>query len=1493
MTKRLLSLVLSVALLLSCVSGITLFTAAGELPDPFGYFNFSGTRGATQVVANGGVVRYIQATETDIPIRSGVSIGDTGLYGYTDTTSGRGLYFGGHLLDNVPANTGVTYAVEYYIDSATPLTGDVLLVTDSRNGESRYSNLPVGEQGVVFYTLTSAGVDGIRGGDTRLRMKMLGEGAGKLYITGVKILDAAYASGAAAVPYSYYDFEKTTSCPYYPEYPSAQSPDVYQMSCADREITPDFAGYRYFTLASDAPAFGTENVNKPVYVRFFTKEGYKNTTVAVDTYQICGVLKNGGTAASTHNTLIQGAAAVSATIVDGVGGAVIPAACLRNGAGHGSFRLTMADAEKVTRVEVYDLATYCGEDETNADVVDALHAWRAETQFDVTTEGYQAPSLDGPGFTGKVTCNTCSVKITDGEVIPQGQIYAKIDFSSGTVEKTAIKTFSQSAATSDIRKVPDSDEYALAIHTHNGSFTFAIDETAFAIDEAHITDNIDLAVTVEYYLPEAHENATRLAFRTDNSKNLAFYKSWGGTCWDSACVNQNAGLTSGKTAIATFTVGKDITYHCPTGQFSGAELITEPVDVETLTMAKALVNGTNITLYGWGNKVSNNTPIYIKSITVFNAAELGGTGDAVTDHYYASFEGEATNPYYPEYLTFAGNGLIASTVQSEYYPEDEAQDYLRFNYMHVSVPSALLASAENMKATPVKLVIERKEGSTATGMAYQYQIGGPNAVWSSLVDITFDENGRYEKILYDAVFFNTLNAGSSIRLRDVQYTQIKTPNAGTGVDDITYELVSTDDVSEIAAIRLYDLRDDCETYHDQFTEANKNLVWVDRVEATYDQPGFSGNLVCAHCGVMLQEGTELAKLGDFAQIDFSDGTLKRQSVAGIRPLDDKTSLTPVQIPGTEAYGLKLWNHNSGLMLNLSEFGHFTEQDVLDGKQFAVSVEYYLPQEARTDVRIVFDGENGQNKIMALYSNYTGSTWDAVALNAGSPLSRDKLNVATFVVGRDVDYVTGPKGQFGAANKFEEPQTVNTLEFAKDLVNGNNIVLRGWSVQPATEDDPATEKDEKAPESCVYIKSITIYDAKDYSPPEVDTSLEFIDYTVEHVASPVYYPQYTVKGLAHGIAANRVSEGFRESDGTEIVYIYYTVTDALKPTDADVKPVVMRFYFKEGVERTEFSYAYQTAAPWQHSTLDIVDGMAEEVLEDAAFTNGLNGMASFRLSNDPTDPLVDDIARIEVYVIKDNSALVALLANTAEITKFKTPASVEAYKAVAAEAQKVVDNVWATEAEIAKAIADLEAAATALVACDHACGTALVNYVAETCLTDGYSGDQACKDCGFIAEGDYGTKIDRHDLKLINQKETSCKEPGYTGDWLCLVCPNNTIAKKGNVITQLPHVWSEGVVTKKPTATAYGEFTKTCEVCGETLVTRLEFNAELGDVSGDGKIDSTDARMVLQFSVKKIAPTALDLAVADVDGDGKVNSTDARLILQLSVKKIEKFPAAQA
>ncbi len=66
---------------------------------------------------------------------------------------------------------------------------------------------------------------------------------------------------------------------------------------------------------------------------------------------------------------------------------------------------------------------------------------------------------------------------------------------------------------------------------------------------------------------------------------------------------------------------------------------------------------------------------------------------------------------------------------------------------------------------------------------------------------------------------------------------------------------------------------------------------------------------------------------------------------------------------------------------------------------------------------------------------------------------------------------------------------------------------------------------------------------------------------------------------------------------------------------------------------------------------------------------------------------------------------------------------------------------------------------------------------------------------------------------------------------------------------------------------------------------------IGDVNGDNAVDSTDARLILQYYAKMIPADGLDLAAADVDGDGAVDSTDARLVLQYYAKMITVFPVS--
>lgn len=58
-------------------------------------------------------------------------------------------------------------------------------------------------------------------------------------------------------------------------------------------------------------------------------------------------------------------------------------------------------------------------------------------------------------------------------------------------------------------------------------------------------------------------------------------------------------------------------------------------------------------------------------------------------------------------------------------------------------------------------------------------------------------------------------------------------------------------------------------------------------------------------------------------------------------------------------------------------------------------------------------------------------------------------------------------------------------------------------------------------------------------------------------------------------------------------------------------------------------------------------------------------------------------------------------------------------------------------------------------------------------------------------------------------------------------------------------------------------------------------AMLGDVNGDGKINSADALNVLRYSVG-LEVKNFDKSVADMNGDGRINSADALKILRISV-----------
>lgn len=76
------------------------------------------------------------------------------------------------------------------------------------------------------------------------------------------------------------------------------------------------------------------------------------------------------------------------------------------------------------------------------------------------------------------------------------------------------------------------------------------------------------------------------------------------------------------------------------------------------------------------------------------------------------------------------------------------------------------------------------------------------------------------------------------------------------------------------------------------------------------------------------------------------------------------------------------------------------------------------------------------------------------------------------------------------------------------------------------------------------------------------------------------------------------------------------------------------------------------------------------------------------------------------------------------------------------------------------------------------------------------------------------------------------------------------------------------------------------------IQEAELSAEKGDANGDGKINATDASMILRYAAGLLEDASFDRTAADVNGDGTVNATDASLILRYAAGLIQEFSTAQ-
>ena len=112
----------------------------------------------------------------------------------------------------------------------------------------------------------------------------------------------------------------------------------------------------------------------------------------------------------------------------------------------------------------------------------------------------------------------------------------------------------------------------------------------------------------------------------------------------------------------------------------------------------------------------------------------------------------------------------------------------------------------------------------------------------------------------------------------------------------------------------------------------------------------------------------------------------------------------------------------------------------------------------------------------------------------------------------------------------------------------------------------------------------------------------------------------------------------------------------------------------------------------------------------------------------------------------------------------------------------------------------------------------------------------------------------------------------------------------------------------PTCTEQGYTTHTCQNCGDTYTDTYvpalghqykdgicsgcglaEQDGLLGDVNGDGEVDTTDAYLIVMYYNERIELDEAQLLAADVDGSGEVDTSDAYYIVMYYNERIDSFP----
>lgn len=124
-------------------------------------------------------------------------------------------------------------------------------------------------------------------------------------------------------------------------------------------------------------------------------------------------------------------------------------------------------------------------------------------------------------------------------------------------------------------------------------------------------------------------------------------------------------------------------------------------------------------------------------------------------------------------------------------------------------------------------------------------------------------------------------------------------------------------------------------------------------------------------------------------------------------------------------------------------------------------------------------------------------------------------------------------------------------------------------------------------------------------------------------------------------------------------------------------------------------------------------------------------------------------------------------------------------------------------------------------------TELVGAKAPSCTSEGYTGNEVCKDCHAVVKK--GHKLDKTAHQWSTWKTTTPASCTHEGEETrqCSVCQETETRK----LKKTDHDWSEWKITTKPSCTTEGEETRQCKSCQETETRKLAKTAHNTEIVG--------------------------------------------------------------